>query len=169
MEVKIRKVFRSGNVIGMPVKTPEHKKIGNIEETVIDIQTGQVAYAVLSFGGFFGFGNKFFAVPWEEFSFIHDEKENYFIVDTSKEKLNELPGFDKEVWPDVANSDWDALVDAHYQVEDDDDEDDEDDEYFDDDDDEESEEEADEYEAQNESESTANVDQTDDGKRDLSC
>lgn len=115
MEVKIRKVYRSGNVIGIPVKTPEHQAIGRIEETVIDIQSGKVAYAVLSFGGLFGFGNKFFAVPWEEFTFVHDENENYFIVDTSKEKLKELPGFDKEVWPDVANSDWDALVDGHYQ------------------------------------------------------
>ncbi len=120
MEVKVRKVFRSGNVIGIPVLTPEHKKLGNIEETVIDIQSGRVAYAVLSFGGFFGYGDKFFAVPWEEFSFVHDEKENYFVIDTTKERLMELPGFDKEVWPDVANSDWDAIVDSHYQREDDD-------------------------------------------------
>lgn len=119
MEVKVRKVFRSGNVIGIPVLTPEHKKLGNIEETVIDIQSGRVAYAVLSFGGFFGYGDKFFAVPWEEFSFVHDEKENYFVIDTTKERLKELPGFDKEVWPDVANSDWDAIVDSHYQREDD--------------------------------------------------
>lgn len=168
MEVKVRKVFRSGNVIGIPVKTPDRKKIGNIEETVIDIETGNVAYAVLSFGGHFGFGDKFFAVPWDEFSFVRDEKQNYFVVDTSREKLLNLPGFDKAAWPDVANSDWDALVDSHYQVEEDDPEDDENDEYYDDDDDEESEKETDEYEAKNESESDNNEIAVDD-KRDLSC
>ena len=115
MEVKVRKAFRSGNVIGMPVKTPDHKKVGEIEEIVIDIETGRVAYAVLSFGGIFGYGDKFFAVPWEEFSIVHDEKQNYFAVDTTREKLQKLPGFDKEDWPDVANSDWDEHVDAHYQ------------------------------------------------------
>lgn len=115
MEVKVRKAFRSGNVIGMLVKTPDHKKVGNIEEIVIDIETGRVAYAVLSFGGFFGHGDKFFAVPWEEFSFVHDEKQHYFVIDTSREKLEKVPGFSKEDWPDIANSDWDDHVDAHYQ------------------------------------------------------
>jgi len=56
MQVKVRKAFRSGNIIGMPVKTPDHKKVGEIEEIVVDIETGRMAYAVLSFGGFFGFG-----------------------------------------------------------------------------------------------------------------
>ncbi len=115
MEVKVRKVFRSGNVIGIPVKTPDHKNAGEIEEVVIDIETGRVAYAVLSFGGIFGFRDKFFAVPWEDFSFVHDEKQHYFVVDTSREKLENLPGFDKQDWPDVANSDWDREVDSHYQ------------------------------------------------------
>lgn len=115
MEVKVRKAFRSGTVIGIPVKTPDHKKVGNIEEIVVDIESGQVAYAVLSFGGFFGYGDKFFAVPWEEFSFVHDEKQHYFVVDTSREKLDKLPGFSKADWPDVANSNWDEHVDAHYQ------------------------------------------------------
>lgn len=115
MEVKVRKAFRSGTVIGMPVKTPNHEKVGNIQEIVIDIETGRVAYAVLSFGGLFGYGDKFFAVPWEEFSFVRDEKQNYFVVDTSREKLDKLPGFSKQAWPDVANSDWDEHVDDHYQ------------------------------------------------------
>ena len=116
MKVKVRKAFRSGNVIGIPVKTPDRQKMGAIEDVVIDIETGQVAYAVLSFGGFFGYGDKFFAIPWQEFSFVHDEKEHYFVVDTSRDKLAKLPGFDKEDWPDVANSDWDKLVDEHYQA-----------------------------------------------------
>lgn len=116
MQVKVRKAFRSGNVIGTAVRTPDRKKIGSIEEVVIDIESGQVAYAVLSFGGFFGFGDKFFAVPWEEFSFVHDEKEHHFVIDTSKAKLEKLAGFSKEEWPDVANSDWDELLDAHYQA-----------------------------------------------------
>ena len=110
MEVKIRKVFRSGNVIGIPVQTPDHKKLGEIQEVVIDIESGRVAYAVLCFGGFFGFGDKFFAVPWEEFSLVHDETEVFFVVDTTRKKLKELQGFDLEDWPNVANSDWDKLI-----------------------------------------------------------
>ena len=110
MEVKIRNVFRSGSVIGIPVQTPDHKKLGEIQEVVIDVETGRVAYAVLCFGGFFGFGDKFFAVPWEEFSLVHDESEMFFVVDTTREKLKKLQGFSLEEWPDVANTDWDKLI-----------------------------------------------------------
>lgn len=115
METQVRKAYRSANVIGIAVKTPDHKKIGEIEEIVIDLESGKLAYAVLSFGGHFGFGEKFFAVPWDEFSFVQDEKEHYFVVDTNAQKLRKLPGFNKEDWPDVASDDWDVYVDKHYQ------------------------------------------------------
>ena len=59
---------------------------------------------------FFGFGDKFFAVPWQEFSLIHDETEMFFVVDTTREKLKKLQGFSLEEWPDVANTDWDKLI-----------------------------------------------------------
>ena len=113
MDVKVRKVFRSGNLIGIPVKTPDLKRIGEIEEVVISIESGKVAYAVLCFGGHFGFGEKFFAVPWKEFRLIHDEDESYFVVDTTREKLKLLQGFDKEDWPDVAKSNWDRHLKVH--------------------------------------------------------
>lgn len=115
MDIKIRKAFRSSRVIGMPVKTPDHHKLGHVEEIVVDLERGSIAYAVLSFGGYFGFGDKFFAVPWEEFSLMHDEGGKYFVLDTTAERLKQLPGFKKDEWPDVANSDWDAIVDQHYQ------------------------------------------------------
>ena len=111
MQVKERRVFRTGNVIGVKVKTPDHKKLGEIEELVVDIESGKTIFAVLSFGGHFGFGDKFFAVPWDEFKLIRDEAEQYFELETDQDRLTELPGFDKSDWPDVASTDWDASVD----------------------------------------------------------
>ena len=105
MQVKERRVFRTGNVIGMTVKTPDHKRLGAIEELVVDIESGKTIYAVLSFGGYFGFGDKFFAVPWDEFKLIRDEAEQYFELETDRERLQQLPGFDKADWPDVAGTD----------------------------------------------------------------
>ncbi len=118
MENFVRKAFRSANVIGMPVKTPDQKRIGEIEELVIDIESGTVAYAVLSFGGHFGFGEKFFAVPWSEFSMVHNEAGHHFVVDTSADKLRKLPGLSKKNWPETATSEWDVVVDKHYQRDD---------------------------------------------------
>ena len=115
MDVKVRKVFRSGSVIGLPVKTPNLKKIGEIQEVVIEIETGRVSYAVLCFGGHFGFGEKFFAVPWKEFELVHDEEESYFVVDTTREKLKKLQGFNIEDWPDVADSNWDVHLKVYQE------------------------------------------------------
>lgn len=115
MEISVRKIFRVSKVIGMPVKTTEGDKLGEIEDVAVNIETGQVAYVVLSFGGFFGLANKWFAVPWAEFSLVNDERENYFTIETTKDKLKKLPGFDKEDWPDLVNSDWDKLVEEHHR------------------------------------------------------
>lgn len=115
MEISVRKIFRVSKVIGMSVKTTEGDKLGDIEDVAVNIETGQVAYVVLSFGGFFGLANKWFAVPWTEFSLVNDERENYFTIETTKDKLKKLPGFDKEDWPDLVNSDWDKLVEEHHR------------------------------------------------------
>ena len=126
MDAEVRSVFRSGNVIGIPVKTPDSKGIGEIQEVVIDIATGQVAYAVLCFGGHFGFGEKFFAVPWKEFKVVHDDDGPYFIVDTTREKLKQLQGFNIEDWPEVADSNWDNHLKVYIEEDGQDDFDDED-------------------------------------------
>lgn len=90
------------SIIGTDVKNHANEDLGNIKDLMIDTATGNVDYAVLSFGGFLGMGDKYFAVPWA--SFTIDRKEEKFILDIAKERLEEAPGFDKENWPDHASS-----------------------------------------------------------------
>jgi len=71
--------------------------LGKIEDLMIDLENGRVAYAVLSFGGFLGLGNKLFAVPWEALSV--KPHEHAFALDVSKEILEKAEGFDKDNWP----------------------------------------------------------------------
>ncbi len=71
--------------------------LGKIEDLMIDLENGRIAYAVLSFGGFLGFGNKLFAVPWEALSVR--SHEHAFALDVSKEILEKAEGFDKDDWP----------------------------------------------------------------------
>ena len=73
--------------------------IGRIEELMIDVTTGRVAYAVLSFGGFLGIGSKLFALPWSAITV--DESKKRFVVNVTRESLEKMPGFDKEHWPDL--------------------------------------------------------------------
>lgn len=79
---------------------------------MIDIPAGKVAYAVLSFGGFLGMGNKLFAVPWSRLRL--DEDKQHFILDVDRKKLKNAPGFDKDNWPDMADTSWGTRIFSYY-------------------------------------------------------
>ena len=79
---------------------------------MLDMQTGQVAYAVLAFGGFLGMGEKLFAVPWQA---LHlDTVNKRFVLNTDKDRLKGAPGFDKDAWPDMSDMDWANGVHSFY-------------------------------------------------------
>ena len=79
---------------------------------MIDLPSGRIAYAVVSFGGFLGIGDKLFAVPWQALTLNTAEHE--FILDVDRDTLERAPGFDKEHWPDMADPEWVSHVHAHY-------------------------------------------------------
>jgi sporulation protein YlmC with PRC-barrel domain len=61
---KYRRVLAASTLAGDQVQNTAGENLGKVDEIMIDIPAGKVAYAVLSFGGFLGMGNKLFAVPW---------------------------------------------------------------------------------------------------------
>ena len=119
--VKIASLFRTADLIGMPVRNAKGENLGKVNDLVIDMKAGDVRYAALSFGGIAGLGGKLFAVPWQAMTFKFGEPNNinsrYFLFDVTKEKLESAPGFDPSHWPDVADPQWSASIDKHYDVE----------------------------------------------------
>ena len=105
-------VYKASKMVGMPVKNLQGKSIGVIEEIVIET-TGTVGYAVLSFGGFLGMGDKLFAVPWT--SLAHSIDKNYLTLDIQPEKLERAPGFNKNDWPDMKDKNWQKNISNFYQ------------------------------------------------------
>jgi len=93
-------LFKASKLIGYTVKNKKGEEVGKIEELVINSRDGRIAYAVLSFGGFLGMGDKLFAIPWKSLTPIPDQQS--FSLDIDKEKLAETPGFDETNWPDMA-------------------------------------------------------------------
>lgn len=85
-------------LIGDPVVNRAGEKLGKIDELMVDITTGRVAYAVLSFGGFLGLGDKLFAIPWSKLE--ADTDKHTIIFDVDKQQLESAEGFDKDNWPD---------------------------------------------------------------------
>src|SRR3569832_2438669 len=87
------------------------EELGEIEASMLDVPRGRVAYAVLSFGGFLGMGNKLFAVPWEALTL--NERDHEFILDVDRTVLEKTPGFDKVDWPDMADPHFATEVHQH--------------------------------------------------------
>ena len=99
-------------VIGSKVVNVQNEDLGEIEDLVVDAGAGRIAYAVLSFGGFLGVGDKYFAIPWNAFHFNLSEKQAVLNVD--KKLLENAPGFDKDNWPNMADSIWGNSIYKHY-------------------------------------------------------
>lgn len=94
----------SKTLIGTEVRNRAGESLGKLEEIMIDIHTGRIAYAVLSFGGILGIGNKLFAIPWQ--SLEVDTENKRLVMDAHKELLERAPGFDKDNWPKTPNGQW---------------------------------------------------------------
>jgi sporulation protein YlmC with PRC-barrel domain len=107
-----RRVLAAGTLTGDPVRNPAGESLGKIEQIMIDLPTGRVAYAFLSFGGFLGIGDKFFAVPWSALQI--DRGEHEFILDVDARALETAPGFNKDNWPDMADPAFARDIHAHY-------------------------------------------------------
>jgi hypothetical protein len=109
-----RNTLSATTIIGDPVKNRMREDLGKIEDLMIDLSSGRVAYAVLSFGGFLGMGNKLFAVPFKAMTV--DTADHAFVLDVPKERLKEAPGFDKDNWPDVSDAGYRSQVYSFYNV-----------------------------------------------------
>jgi sporulation protein YlmC with PRC-barrel domain len=113
--ITVEKVFRASTIKGMKVYNLEGERVGTIDELVIDVEKGQVAYAALSVGGFLGAGDKLFAIPWRELMLEMDEKDKFFRLDIDKEKLKAAEGFDKDAWPNVADPKWAEKIESQFK------------------------------------------------------
>ncbi len=102
------------SLIGNDVYNHLDEDLGNIKDIMLDMNNGNVRYAVLSFGTFLGMGEKLFAVPWQALTL--DTENKRFVLDANKEKLVDAPGFDKDNWPDMADQTWENDIHSFYQT-----------------------------------------------------
>ncbi|HYD80471.1 MAG TPA: PRC-barrel domain-containing protein [Paucimonas sp.] len=102
---------RASKLIGTDVVDAQGRKIGDIQDIVLDRTRGQVAYAVVSFGGTLGVGSKYFAIPWQA---LRPDAEDKLVLNVDREKLRNAPGFDKDRWPDMASEQWNTETARYY-------------------------------------------------------
>jgi len=108
-------LVKGSTFIGADVENPQGQNLGDIKDIVIDRASGRIAYAVVSFGGFLGMGEKLFAVPWGAFAQPRADKDK-FVLDVDKERLKNAPGFDQNNWPQMASREWVTSLYSYYNV-----------------------------------------------------
>lgn len=99
---------------GDPVVNAQGEHIGEIEEIMIDVRGGRVAYAVISVGGFLGIGDQYLAIPWRALTL--DTDNDQFILDVDRERLKNAPAFDKEHWPPMSDRHWADQIHTYYRI-----------------------------------------------------
>lgn len=84
----------SDKVEGTAVYGPDEEKIGRVERVMIGKRDGRVAYAVLSFGGFLGIGDRHVALPWDQLTY--DEELGGYLVNVSRDRLEGAPSYEPD-------------------------------------------------------------------------
>jgi sporulation protein YlmC with PRC-barrel domain len=105
-------LLRSKTLFEYRVKSPHGEDLGKIEEVMIDMEMGRVAYAVLSFGGLLGLGSKWVPVPWDAVALLPAEK--VLVLKVEKEKIEKAPNFEAATLPELANRQWGAVIHTYY-------------------------------------------------------
>src|SRR3546814_401911 len=85
------RLIGSDRVEGTAVNDRSGSKLGTIDRVMIDKHTGKVAYAVMSFGGFLGIGERYHPLPWAVLDY--DTLQNTYVVDLYRQTLDSAPPF----------------------------------------------------------------------------
>lgn len=104
--------MRASELIGKNVTNAKGEGLGEIKDLVVDTTSGKVQYAVISFGGFLGLGDKLFAYPVERFERMAERGK--LVLNVDKEKMKSAPGFDDKSWPNFGTASYRGDVDKFY-------------------------------------------------------
>ncbi|MCX7559267.1 PRC-barrel domain-containing protein [Sulfitobacter sp. F26204] len=101
----------SSDVNGTVVYGSDGSNIGSIDHLMIDKQSGNVAYAVMGFGGFLGLGEEHHPIPWSKLTY--DTHKHGFVTDLTEQEVKGAPKRNDN-WQ--ADRDWERRAHDHYGV-----------------------------------------------------
>jgi sporulation protein YlmC with PRC-barrel domain len=107
-------LISADKVEGTNVMNPAGEKLGSIEDIMIDKRSGKVAYAVMSFGGFLGFGDRHHPLPWSMLKY--DTNLNGYVVNLDKRILESAPAYGTDERVDLADEEYGRKLHDYYHV-----------------------------------------------------
>jgi len=104
--------MRASKLIGSDVRNAQNENLGEIKDLIIDVNNDRVYYAILSFGGFLGLGDKLFAYPVS--AFTQTGNDDKVILNVDKARLKGAPGFAARDFPDFNAPKYRTDVDGYF-------------------------------------------------------
>ncbi len=105
-------LIAASKVKGTKVYDTQGDALGSIYDVMLHKRQGSVAYAVLSFGGFLGIGDKYHALPWNKLQYSEDH--GGYIVDVDRRTLEAAPAYSETDAPDWSTPDYGNRIDEYY-------------------------------------------------------
>jgi hypothetical protein len=106
------RLIASSKVEGTAVYNRQGERLGTVKNFMVDKRSGQVAYAVMSFGGFLGIGASCHPLPWHVLTY--DTQQGGYVVDLDKERLQNAPSYAEGASPNWSDPTWSGRIDAYY-------------------------------------------------------
>ncbi len=110
MAQRVMNLISSEKVEGTNVFDPMGNKIGEIDHLMIERVSGQVRFAVLSFGGFLGIGHSHYPLPWSSFRF--DTGLEGYVTNITEAQLKDAPEYSDDSWTDP---EWEGKLDRYFE------------------------------------------------------
>ena len=107
-----RELIASDKVEGTAVYNRQGERLGTVHNFMVDKRSGQVAYAVMSFGGFLGVGESYHPLPWRVLTY--DTAQGGYVVDLTREQLQGAPSYTGGEVPDWADRSYGRRLDDYY-------------------------------------------------------
>lgn len=86
------RAIAASRVIGSNVYSSSGQSIGDVQDIILDKQSDKIMFAVLSFGGFLGIGEKYHAMPWASLNYVPEQ--GGYVVGLTKAQLEKAPVYD---------------------------------------------------------------------------
>lgn len=106
------RLIAASKVNGTSVYDTGGSKLGSIYDVMLDKPSGQASYAIMSFGGFLGMGEKYHPLPWNQLHY--DVNLGGYMVNIDRDTLEDGPAYDSgdaSMWDDTS---WGSRVDDYY-------------------------------------------------------
>ena len=107
-------LISADKVEGTTIYSRDGENIGTCKKVMINKLTGKVAYVVVQYGGVMGFGSDYYPMPWDVLTY--DTEKGGYVVDMSKEQLQNAPRYPASSQPDWQSSSYNDELHRHYGV-----------------------------------------------------